>query len=258
MPRFLGRLALLLLFVGALFQTGLTRAQQTQPLPQPDPPSVTFIDVWQVWWTVKGNLVFYSEATTKDKADQVAAALAMFPEKPLTQVRGPFKRTVGTTPLFPIVLIRDTLKDNLISGKASAQGWDLGTFYENDKLRIPAGTYSATLVFKNDRGIVLGPDARLGTSGDFLIQLSVKDRSNIFLSYGDKPEMTNGSVMFGAAVANGGAQFGPDPLKTMRLLFYEQNNTPMLTPMKTITVEIRDTIVRPKDMGTTPQGPSPE
>jgi hypothetical protein len=70
--------------------------------------------------------------------------------------------------------------------------------------------------------------------------------------------MTNGSVMFGAAVANGGAQFAPDPLKTMRLLFYEQNNTPMLTPMKTITVEIRDTIVRPKDTDTPPQGPSPE
>jgi hypothetical protein len=228
-----------------------TLCGQQPTLPTPAPEPVTFVDVYQVWWTVKGQLVFYSEAPTKAKAVEVAAALALFPEKPRTEVRGPFKGTIKGPPCFPIVFVRETLKDNLITGKVSAQGWDLGAFYENDKLRIPPGIYSATLVFKHERGIVLGPDGQLGTSGDFAIQLTnVKGRPDIFLASGDKAEQSNGSPLLGAPVKTpGGALIAPEGLKTMRLLFYEQNNRPMLTPNKTITVEIRDTIVREKKQG---------
>jgi hypothetical protein len=246
------RLALLLAFLGTLPLLPLAHAQVVPGQTNPDP---AFIPVWQVWWTVKGQTVFYSEATTQAKAVEVANALALFPEKPKTEIRGPFMRPVGTTPLFPIIFVRESVKDGLITGKVSAQGWDLGTYYENDKLAIKAGVYTGILQKDNKTSIVLGPDGQLGTKGDFLIQLPVPKREDIFLIYGDQVAQSNGSIMLGAPVTKGGISFAPDAYKTMRLLFYEQNNTPMLTPNKTITVEIRDNIVR--DKNTQPQPDQP-
>lgn len=245
MSRTLCRWGLLVLVLGVVAPAGVGQ-QPTFPELAPEP--TTFVDVYHVWWTVKGQLVFYSEAPTKEKAIEVAAALALFPEKPRTEVRGPFKTIVKGPPCFPIVFVRESVKENLITGKVSAQGWDLGTFYENEKLRIPPGTYSATLVFKHERGIVLGPNGLLGTGGDFAIQLQgVKGRSDIFIAYGNKAEQSNGSPLLGAPeMTSRGALFAPEGLKTLRLLFYEQNNRPERTPDKTITVEIRDLIPREK------------
>jgi len=77
------------------------------------------------------------------------------------------------------------------------------------------------------------------------------DRGNIFLTVGSKAAQSNGSILMGDPVVKDGVAYSPEALKTMRLLFYEQNDTPMLTPKKTITVEIRDTIVREKKKDST-------
>lgn len=217
----------------ALLLAGLTAlAQVAQPQPQ-------FVEVYQVWSTFRtGEMAFFSEAPTKAKADEVAAALALFPQKPKCEVRGPFQRpTPSTSRLFAVVLQRETTAQNLVTGTASVNGLTLGKFYENDAKKIPAGVYRGHLRTQSSKNHVQGPGGKLGTTGDFLIELDgVPNRTFIQLHAGNKPEHSEGCFLLGPATG----LTAPPALQALRLAFFDGQDQPKQSPDKVISVDVRD------------------
>src|SRR5262249_9084521 len=74
-------------------------AQEKPPAKPPDKApdkgkKLEVVEVYQVWWTVKGKMQFYAEAPTRARADEGANALRKFPSKPNVEVRGPIQRKV--------------------------------------------------------------------------------------------------------------------------------------------------------------------
>jgi len=143
---------------------------------------------------------------------------------------------------FRVVIQRMSTKDGLLNGKMSVNGEAIGATHENAEKKIPAGTYKGVLRSKSMKNFVQGPGARLGKTGDFLLEIAgVPKRTDILIHAGNKPEHSEGCIMLGPATKNlDGEPIAPDGLKKLRLLFYDGEDSPSATPNKSITIEVKD------------------
>jgi hypothetical protein len=108
---------------------------------------------------------------------------------------------VGQPSPFSIVVERGSPENGLITGKLSVNGHRIGTTYENQALKIPAGTYAGVLRYVSGRNFVSGPLGTIGTQGDFLLEVSgVSGRTDILFHGGNKPAQSQGCIMLGPVV----------------------------------------------------------
>lgn len=143
---------------------------------------------------------------------------------------------------FRVVIQRTSTKDGLLNGKISVNGEAIGATHENAEKKIPAGVYKGVLRATSMKNFVQGPGAKLGKSGDFLLEIAgVPKRTDILIHAGNKPEHSEGCVMLGPATKNSaGEPIAPDALKKLRLLFYDGEDSPAATPNKAIRIEVKD------------------
>jgi len=146
---------------------------------------------------------------------------------------------------FAIVIQRHTSANNLVTGTISLNGTVVGAAYENDDLKIPAGTYKGIMRYTSQKGFVQGEGGAMANEGDFLIEASnvsdaTRRRTNILLHGGNKPQHSQGCILLGAVgrAPNGQAQVPEGhPLRTLRLAFYG-TDTPIASPNKAISITI--------------------
>jgi hypothetical protein len=143
---------------------------------------------------------------------------------------------------FVVTVQRLRSTDGLISGVISVNGEPIGTFYENEEKKIPAGKYKGRLRYTSGKNFVQGPGGKLGRSGDFLLEVGdVPGRTDILFHAGNKKEHSEGCIMLGPATQNAkGDRIAPEPLKKLRLLFYDNQDMPSSTPNKDIDIEVRN------------------
>lgn len=108
-----------------------------------------------------------------------------------------------------------------IMGKITVNNSDLGTTYENDDKKIPAGKYSGTIRTRSKNGHCLNAEGTLGDEGDFLLEIIVEGRTDILIHGGTEPWHSEGCVMLGAVKDPKGKRIAPEPLKQLRQLYFE-------------------------------------
>jgi hypothetical protein len=145
---------------------------------------------------------------------------------------------------FNIVIHRLDKSGNLVTGTIDVNGVTIGSTYENDPVKIPAGVYVGCLRYHSGHNFVQGPHGVMGKKGDLLIEVSgVKDRDNILLHGGNKAKHSKGCVLLGPVSKNKttGAAWVDDQatLRKLRLLFYGTDE-PVMCPDKTITIHVVD------------------
>ena len=152
---------------------------------------------------------------------------------------------LGAPEQFAIVIQRQTSTNNLVTGTISLNGTVVGTAYENDDLKIPAGTYKGLMRYTSQKGFVQGEGGAMANEGDFLIEASnvsdgTRRRTNILLHGGDKPQHSQGCILLGAVgrAPDGHVQVSEShPLRKLRLAFYG-TDTPNASPNKAISITI--------------------
>lgn len=144
---------------------------------------------------------------------------------------------------FQITIQREEKKNKLVIGTISVNGEGIGTAYENDDLKIPAGTYKGLLRYWSGKGFAQGPFGTYGQKGDFLLEVSgVKGRTHILFHGGNKPHHSLGCILLGPVNKDAsGVRFLDEnhPLVKLRNLFYG-TDVPNSTPDKNITVNVVD------------------
>lgn len=86
---------------------------------------------------------------------------------------------------FAVVIQRSAAMDGLLHGKIFVNGEEIGATYENEEKKIPAGAYKGVLRTKSMKNFVQGPGAKLGKTGDFLLEISgVPKRTDILIHAG--------------------------------------------------------------------------
>jgi len=141
---------------------------------------------------------------------------------------------------FAIVVVRGRTADGLTHGTLYANGEMLGACFENDRKKIPKGKYNGVLRQSSGKNFVQGPGGKLGTSGDFLLEIAgVKDRTDILFHAGTKPEHSDGCILCGGAIQENSTWKAPEVLRKLRLLFFDGQDSPIMSPSKTITIEIK-------------------
>ena len=141
---------------------------------------------------------------------------------------------------FHIKVERIELDGNLVIGKISVNGTDLGTSYENENLKILPGTYPGFMRYSSTAGHVTGPLGNIGQDGDFLLEIGQvkwsdgKKRNHLLFHGGNKPHHSKGCVMLGAVSKDAdGKRYLPEghTLRKLRKAFYGTEE-PMSTPNK--------------------------
>lgn len=130
--------------------------------------------------------------------------------------------------------------EGLVTGTLTIDGQESGTVYENDERKIPAGTYRGVIRTTSQKNFAQGPGGKLGKSGDFLLEIAgVLGRSDILFHAGNKKEHSEGCVLCGPAGKDPatGAPLAPEPLKKLRLAFFE-TDTPNATPNKHVEIVV--------------------
>lgn len=144
---------------------------------------------------------------------------------------------------FEVVLQRETTEGGLVVGTMTVNGELLGTFMENDDLKITAGTYRGLLRYASSKGFAQGEFGALANEGDFLLEVSgVEGRSNILFHTGNKPHHSKGCIMLGGVTRddNGVGVLSDDhPLRKLRLAFYGAD-VPNSSPAVNIVVRVVD------------------
>lgn len=142
---------------------------------------------------------------------------------------------------FTIIVQREKTKDGLVTGQLTVNGTKVGTCYENDAKKIPAGTYYGVLRTKSGKNHAQGPGGKMGNSGDFLVEVAgVKGRTDILFHAGNKKEQSLGCILCGPVTKDAkGNSIAPEALKKMRIAFYG-TDTPNGTPDKKIVILVRD------------------
>lgn len=149
----------------------------------------------------------------------------------------------GQSGNFDIVIARDHVEGNLVYGSISLNGQTLGNAFENNDLKIPAGTCTGLLRYDSGHHLAQGPMGELSNNGDFLLEVAgVPGRTNILLHQGNLPRHSKGCVLLGPANKgpDGGRWIDKEhPLYKLRLAFYG-TEFPDSTPDKTISITITD------------------
>ena len=145
---------------------------------------------------------------------------------------------------FQIRIQRLYSKDKLVTGSLAVNGELIGGTYENDDLKVPAGSYVGRLRYRSDHNFVQGPFGLMSKTGDFLVELvGAKDRTNILFHGGNKPKHSKGCVLLGPVVkdkaTNTGFVGGEHALRKLRLKFYG-SETPVQCPSEHIFIQIFD------------------
>jgi len=142
---------------------------------------------------------------------------------------------------FTIIVQREKTNDGLVTGQLTVNGTKVGTCYENDTKKIPAGTYNGVLRTKSGKNFVQGPGGKMGNSGDFLVEVGgVDKRTDILFHPGNKKEHSAGCILCGPVTKDDkDNSIAPEALKKMRIAFYG-TDTPNATPDKKIVIIVRD------------------
>lgn len=146
------------------------------------------------------------------------------------------------TKVFHVVVQRLKTDDGLVIGELSVNGKKLGTCYENDDKKIPAGTYKGVVRTTSMRQHAQGPGGKMGNSGDFLLEVAgVPKRSDILFHAGNKKEHSLGCILCGPVRTDPktGDRLAPEVLRQMRLMYFG-TDTPDGKPDKEIKIEVRD------------------
>jgi Family of unknown function (DUF5675) len=147
---------------------------------------------------------------------------------------------------FRILVQREKTENGLVFGKLFINGEALGTCYEPDHLKVPAGVHPAHLRTESGKNHVVGPGGVIGKKGDFMVELDPVKQGNKMRTYiqfhgGNKVEHSLGCILCGPVARGKNSELmAPEPLRKMRLLFHDGNDNPKGTPNKKIVVEIRD------------------
>jgi hypothetical protein len=147
---------------------------------------------------------------------------------------------------FIILIKREKVVKNLVHSSIFLNGEEIGSAFENDKLKIPAGSYVGLLRYNSGRNFVQGKSGKLSNKGDFLLEVSgVEDRTDILLHQGNAPRHSKGCILLGPA------HRGPDdavlvgsehPLYKLRLAFYGTDE-PLSCPNINIIISIEESEV---------------
>lgn len=147
---------------------------------------------------------------------------------------------------FDILIVRNSHSANLIKGSLFINGEYIGTAYERFDLRINVGKYPGYMRYVSGKGFVTGPMGRMGSEGDFYLEIGDvtwsdgRKRSNLMFHGGNKPKHSQGCVMLGAVHKdNKGERFLPEGhlLRELRKKFYG-TEFPNSCPNLNVTVEI--------------------
>ena len=136
--------------------------------------------------------------------------------------------------------------DGMTRSTLFLNGTALGDVYENTNELIPDGVYPGRRLFVAPNNIVQGRERRLGTSGDFLLEIAkVPNRKNVLILPGDKAAKVGDGVLAGAAIKQGDAWVAPPMLAALRWHFYGTDNSVPLDPLylqkeRNIRIEVRD------------------
>jgi hypothetical protein len=144
---------------------------------------------------------------------------------------------------FDIVIKRDQVKNNLVYGTISLNGEKIGAAFENNDLKIPAGSYKGTIRYNSGRNFVQSELGSMSKKGDFLLEVSnVPNRTAILLHPGNLPKHSLGCILLGPVNKgpDGAVAISNDhPLRKLRLAFYGADE-PIASPNKDITITIKD------------------
>ena len=115
------------------------------------------------------------------------------------------------------------VEGDLISGVIFVNDEEVGKTYENNVLKIPVNDigYEGKIRVKSPDRHCLNDTGKLGTTGDFLVEIVVQGRSNILIHGGIKPWQSEGCVMLGAVVTTeNGERLAPKELVKLRELYF--------------------------------------
>lgn len=143
---------------------------------------------------------------------------------------------------FTIVVERGQAQGDFLPNQIIVNGAAIGSGLENDRVKVPAGTYTGKLRYYSEKH-VQGPFGTIGQTGDFLLEVSgVPGRTDILFHGGTKPEHSKGCILLGGIAKDGnGVRFVPDTttLRKLRLAFYG-TDTPNATPDVDIEIVVKD------------------
>ncbi len=128
----------------------------------------------------------------------------------------------------------------------SVNGTALGDVYENSRKLIPAGVYPGRRLYVSTKNIVQSGERRLGTRGDFLLQvLKVPRRNSVLILPGDRAAKGGDGVLTGAVVKKGDGWVAPPVLAALRWHFYGTDNAVPLDPLylekeRNMRIQVRD------------------
>lgn len=154
---------------------------------------------------------------------------------------------------FNIVIQRDSLVNGTMYGTISVKNTVLGTTYENPDKMIAADVYNGSMRYYSPTaksgGHVQGPLGVIGRTGDFLLEIvnaraddDGHPKTNVLLHGGVKPSNSEGCIMLGPVHrTKAGVRYlqDSDPLRQLRLMFYNGVDDPVQSPNKDIKFEIR-------------------
>ena len=93
---------------------------------------------------------------------------------------------------------RESPQGDLVPGQIWVNGQVIGRTYESVKYQILPGEYQGTLRYVSGKNFVQGPMGELGTTGDFLLEVSgVSGRTDILFHGGNKPYQSRGCILLG-------------------------------------------------------------
>lgn len=145
---------------------------------------------------------------------------------------------------FDIVIQRDKVVGKLVYGTIFLNDKELGAAFENDDLKIPAGTYKGIMRYNSGKNFVLSTLGKMSKKGDFLLEVSnvPNKRTDILLHPGTLPNHSKGCILLGPARKgpNGAVTIDDThPLRKLRLEFYGTDD-PISSPNKDITITIKE------------------
>ena len=148
---------------------------------------------------------------------------------------------------FHIVITRQTVKDGLVIGTISVNDQVIGNAYENEDLKIQAGSYRGVLRYWSGHNFVQGPFGTIGKEGDFLLEVTNvhqadgRERKDILFHGGNKPQHSKGCILLGPVGKDPSSGIpsldDSHPLRKLRKLFYG-TDMPNSTPNKNIIIDV--------------------